>query len=44
MKKLAGQFQQEGHYGPDIAHLNIKTLNDKEQVIFLTINKRRYEI
>jgi hypothetical protein len=27
------KLKQEGHDGPEIAHLNIKTLHDKEQVI-----------
>jgi hypothetical protein len=26
-------FRQEDHGGPEIAHLNTKTLHDKEQVI-----------
>jgi hypothetical protein len=27
--------KQEGHDGPNIAHLNTNTLNDKEQIIIL---------
>jgi hypothetical protein len=30
-------LKQEGHDGPYIAHLNIITLNDMEQVILYTI-------
>jgi hypothetical protein len=47
---LTGQCQshlkdQEGHDGPEIAHLNIETLHDKEQVSnIVNYKKRRYKI
>jgi hypothetical protein len=31
--EFRNNFKQEGHDGPEITHLNIETLNDKEQVI-----------
>jgi hypothetical protein len=37
-KVIASYRKQEGHDGPEIAHLNIKALHAKEQVILYTIN------
>jgi hypothetical protein len=32
-KKYQSNFKQEGHDGPEIAHLNKETLHDNEKVI-----------
>jgi hypothetical protein len=36
--------EQEGHDGPEIAHLFIVTLHDKEKVEYWIINKSKYKI
>jgi general stress protein 26 len=38
------RYEQEGNDDPNIAHLNIETLDDKEQVKLRTINKIKYKI